>query len=522
MSASACGVSLLAAFAGVGAGFSGVAGTASTFSAASLNLYVPTSVTVSRLSPSTCRVTWTASSAAGAPASLTYDVGDGTSTLATAVNALTVDLSTAANVTPVVSARAGTWTSPTATVSAAGCGSAPGAPTGLTLTPGNSQVAASWTAPASNGGATITSYTATAAPGGATCTSTGTPPATACTFTGLTNGTTYTVTVKATNTVGTGPASASATATPGNYAGQVTSTPGLVGYWKLADAAGSSTAADSSGHGRTGTVTGGVTFGQTSRPMPADPSTTAAFAAGTGAGITVGDVGGVSGAYDFTGRSTFSIAAWVRSNAPAYGYAYPDIAYKKRYNGPSSQEGWHLTLNDTQATTWSPGTIMFARFSASVFNGVSAPLPLSTWTHVVATYDGTTMLLYFNNQLVASATSTTSVIDTTEPLVVGRIWEDRLAHVAIWNTGLTAAHVSNLYTQAGSPVAATAPQAPRYPNATAGPARVTVAWTSPAYNGLSTITSYTATATPGGAACTTSTTSCVITGLIPAPRTPSP
>ncbi len=89
---------------------------------------------------------------------------------------------------------------------------APGSPTGVTGTAGDARVSVSWVAPADAGTSPITGYTATAAPGGATCTTTG---ATACTVTGLTNGTSYTFTVTATNVVGTGPASAaSAPVTP--------------------------------------------------------------------------------------------------------------------------------------------------------------------------------------------------------------------------------------------------------------------------------------------------------------------
>ena len=64
-----------------------------------------------------------------------------------------------------------------------------------------------FTAPASNGGAAITGYTATSSPGGFTGTCAG---AAACpiTVTGLTNGTAYTFTVTATNSAGTGAASA--------------------------------------------------------------------------------------------------------------------------------------------------------------------------------------------------------------------------------------------------------------------------------------------------------------------------
>ncbi len=93
----------------------------------------------------------------------------------------------------------------------------PGAPTATSATSNaNAQSVVAFTAPASNGGAAISSYTVSASdttnPGNPIVTQSGaTSPIT---VTGLTNGDTYSFTVTATNVSGTGPASNAVTATP--------------------------------------------------------------------------------------------------------------------------------------------------------------------------------------------------------------------------------------------------------------------------------------------------------------------
>ncbi len=103
---------------------------------------------------------------------------------------------------------------------------APGAPAGVSATAGNAQASVTFTAPASNGGSPIASYTVTSIPGGKTASGAASP----ITVTGLTNGTAYAFTVTATNKIGTSPPSAaSSPVTPATLAGaptKVTATAG--------------------------------------------------------------------------------------------------------------------------------------------------------------------------------------------------------------------------------------------------------------------------------------------------------
>lgn len=73
---------------------------------------------------------------------------------------------------------------------------APGAPAGVSAVAGHAQAMVSWTAPSSAGGSAITGYTATAAPGGVSCTTTG---ATSCRIWPLSGGKSYSFTVTAQN-----------------------------------------------------------------------------------------------------------------------------------------------------------------------------------------------------------------------------------------------------------------------------------------------------------------------------------
>ncbi|OWY60551.1 hypothetical protein B7486_68570, partial [cyanobacterium TDX16] len=102
---------------------------------------------------------------------------------------------------------------PASAVVAATPRTTPGAPTGVSATPGNSEVQLEWSAPASDGGAAVTAYRVFR--GGVQVHQTASGSTLSWTDTGRTNGTSYTYEVAAVNAAGQGARSSpAATATP--------------------------------------------------------------------------------------------------------------------------------------------------------------------------------------------------------------------------------------------------------------------------------------------------------------------
>jgi hypothetical protein len=97
----------------------------------------------------------------------------------------------------------GTITRPTTTITIVQTPGHPGAPAHATAVAGHQSATVSFTAPNSDGGDPINSYTVTSSPGGIKASGSVSP----ITVTGLTSGVSYTFTVAAMNSVGTGPKS---------------------------------------------------------------------------------------------------------------------------------------------------------------------------------------------------------------------------------------------------------------------------------------------------------------------------
>jgi fibronectin type 3 domain-containing protein len=329
--------------------------------------------------------------------------------------------------------------------------SAPSAPTLTSAARGNGNVALAWLAPGSNGGSPITGYTATATPGGATCTTAG---ALGCTIGGLANGTTYTFTVRAANAAGTGPASNSMSATPAT-------TPGAPTLQSAAAGNGSVTLVWSAAYDG-GSALVGYTAGSSPGGLMCTTTATSCTITGLMNGTT----------YMFSVTATNAVGT-----------------------GPASN-----SLNATPATV--PGTPTLnsaAAGNASVALAWSAP----------PSNGGSAITGYTATATPGGASCTTSAVGCTiTGLTNGTTYTFTVTATNALGTGGASNPLS------ATPAAAvTVPGAPSLNSASAGNGSVALTWSAPASNGGSPITGYTATATPGGATCTTSALGCTIAGL---------
>jgi len=158
-----------------------------------------------------------------------FTFADGTSSTTTAtVTGLTNGSSYLFKVAAVNSAGTGTYSSASSSVLVG----TPGAPTSVVGTTGDAQVSLVWSAPSSNGGASITDYVVQFSSNSGTSWSTfadGTSTATTATVTGLTNGSSYVFKVAAVNSAGTGAYSSSSSSVLVGTPGSPTSVEGTTG-----------------------------------------------------------------------------------------------------------------------------------------------------------------------------------------------------------------------------------------------------------------------------------------------------
>ena len=342
----------------------------------------------------------------------------------------------------------------------------PGIPT---LVAADTALAATWTAPASNNGAEITGYTATASTAGTaagTCSTTSNTDLD-CTISSLTNGTSYEVTVTAANSAGNSNASTGAAATPSTTPGAPAGVAGTAGAgqvtvtWSAPTETGGS---DVTGYTATATPDG-------------------AFCLSTSA-LTCDITGLTNGtAYTFRVKATNANGAGSNSSASA---------------------------SVTPVTTPGvPTSLSGAADDASVVLSWTAPTDtggtaVTDYTVESSSDSGTTWTAFSHD---ASTTASLRVTGLTN----GTAYSFRVSAVNAVGTGTASS------TASATPV--TTPTAATSVAGTAGDTQVALTWTAPTDNGGTAITDYTVESSSDSTTWTTfadgtsTTASATVTGL---------
>ncbi len=205
---------------------------------------------------------------------------------------------------------------------------------------------------------------------------------------------------------------------------QNTGSPGLVGAWAFDEGSGTTTA-DQSGRGNTGTISNAVwvTGGKFNKALSFN---------GTNAWVAVAD----SATLDLTNGMT--LEAWVR---------------------PTIVGGWQTAIVKEQ-----PGNLAYGiysntsanRYEAEVYvNGATralngtTQLPVAVWSHLAATYDGTTLRVYLNGNQTAQLAQAGSIVNSNSPLRIGgnSVWGEYfnglIDEVRVYNRALSQVEIQS-------------------------------------------------------------------------------
>ena len=195
-----------------------------------------------------------------------------------------------------------------------------------------------------------------------------------------------------------------------------------VGYWRL-ERTTLKTAVDETGQGFDGRYENAPSF---QSGAIAQTSDAAVQFNGIDQHITIPDSGRLT-------PQRLTVEAWV--NPSAFGN-----------NGKVLMKGASYELSISSTT---PGRIFF--FVNGSNTKVDAPLNVGEWSHVVGTFDSTTLRLYVNGTLVSTKPYSAAVKYSSQPLVIGAgggsrsYWNGALDEIAIYERVLSAQEVLRHY-----------------------------------------------------------------------------
>jgi len=429
----------------------------------------------------TVALSWTAPTGVIAQAPITgYRVeytpsGGSAQTVSTGSTATSYTVSSLANgtaytarVAAVNAVGAGSYTSASAAVTPT-AGTPPNAPTNLTATEGNTQIALAWTAPSAPGTSAITGYTVEYTPSGGSpqTVSTGST-ATSYTLSSLTNGTAYTVRVAAVSSVGTGTFTAASSAVTPVAA---TPDPDYGNVSLLLHMEGTSLV-DSSPNNLTVTA---LEDGQT----PANPflvTTEKKFGSksflGNGAAYAVYAETQTSATLGF-GTGDYCLEGWFYSLAVGSSFSYAYYLPNGVFVAVQQVDGYPQLRINNGSWQYSDGTAV----------------PTGQWNYIAVSRTSGQLSAYLNGTRVFTGADSRNY-GASDKFYTSSGWNGYVDEIRVTkgtNRGMTGATVTvptTAFSDSGPMLAPTSLAA------TSGNAQVSLTWTAPTYNGGSAITDY--------------------------------
>jgi hypothetical protein len=195
---------------------------------------------------------------------------------------------------------------------------------------------------------------------------------------------------------------------------------GLVAAYSFGEGTGGSVA-DSTGNGNTGTITNATwtTSGKFGNALVFN---------GTNAKVTIPD----ASALDLT--TAMTLEAWVYPTTTPTNWS--TILHKEI-------DRYYIAAGSNTGAPAVGGT--FTSGNTNLYG--AAPMTANVWTHVAATYDGTTLILYLNGNPVSSKAVAGSLTVSGSPVSIGgtaaygEFFTGRIDEVRIYNRALTQAQV---------------------------------------------------------------------------------
>ncbi|MDE1944267.1 MAG: LamG domain-containing protein, partial [Patescibacteria group bacterium] len=203
---------------------------------------------------------------------------------------------------------------------------------------------------------------------------------------------------------------------------------GLVGWWTMDGNNLIQNVKDSSGQGNNGSLVG---FSATSSAEVAGKIGGALKFNGTSQYITVPD----TTALRLSG--TYSVSVWIR---PAALKDYGNVLFKESL---ISNTGYGLITFANGSWGWQIGNTLDIQTSAALLKN-------TTWSLLIATYDGTNVRLYQNGSLLSTTVASAVASDATALALGadtgdGRYFNGTIDDVRVYNRALSASEIQALY-----------------------------------------------------------------------------